>query len=626
MATLAQWRSTIVDEAGNIQPSATVTVRRDVAGAPLATIYSDRAGTTPVGNPITAGFDGFVSFHVIGGVYRITATLGAFTKEWRYVGIGTASEFDAGGIPALVQEVDAGYALRFESGTSAPPSAGAIRFNNANLSLATQAHVSVENLAGSGIEQRLLELYDPARTIKDTFTIADPATNRQASFQIGNAVPVGSPASYITLTVGAHAGTTSFTAGERVNFQPNRAGADGADGADGTVENVRFKLSANRTYYVRSDGNDSNNGLADAPGGAFLTAQKAADVVYGTLDLGGFDVDIQVRDGTFGRFVVPFPQVGKGAITLRGNAGAPANVTLTAALATTVSGVIDVQNYAALAVRDITLTGTGSGQCLFAGLGGNINFTNVRFGTFTGGGHMLASQGGQITATGNYSIVGGTGLHWWANDRGSIRVQSRTVTITGTPAFSGAFVLADYAGIATVNGNTYVGGATGIRFNAANNGVVVAFGGLTELPGSVAGNVTSGGIHPALVDYATDAQVRSAAAGRFVMTVDKIETASAFVSMTDAATIAFDWDAGIVRSVVMAGDRGLGNPSNNQPGTWRTIWLIGDSATPRTLTFGGNLVGNNAPITGITSTQRVLIHVLALDPTFAWVSPPSGKF
>jgi hypothetical protein len=113
---------------------------------------------------------------------------------------------------------------------------------------------------------------------------------------------------------------------------------------------------------------------------------------------------------------------------------------------------------------------------------------------------MLASQGGSITATGNYAIVGATGLHLWANDRGSIRVQSRTVTITGTPAFANAFAQADYCGIATINGNTYSGSATGIRFNAANNGVVVAFGGLAELPGNVSGTVTAGGIHPALND------------------------------------------------------------------------------------------------------------------------------
>src|SRR5262249_6043353 len=45
-------------------------------------------------NPFAADPQGFAAFHVIGGVYKITATSGAFTRTWRYVGIGTTSEFD----------------------------------------------------------------------------------------------------------------------------------------------------------------------------------------------------------------------------------------------------------------------------------------------------------------------------------------------------------------------------------------------------------------------------------------------------------------------------------------------------------------------------------------------------
>lgn len=91
---LARWQATIVDDAGNVQDAASVEVRHETGGAPLATIYSDRDGTTPISNPLTTGSDGFAAFHVAGGAYKITATKGAFSRQWRYVGIGTAAEND----------------------------------------------------------------------------------------------------------------------------------------------------------------------------------------------------------------------------------------------------------------------------------------------------------------------------------------------------------------------------------------------------------------------------------------------------------------------------------------------------------------------------------------------------
>jgi hypothetical protein len=91
---LARWQSTIVDEAGNIQDGASVTVQREVAGAPLASLFSDRDGAAPLGNPITADSEGFAAFHVAGGAYRITATKGGFSRVWRYVAIGLLAEQD----------------------------------------------------------------------------------------------------------------------------------------------------------------------------------------------------------------------------------------------------------------------------------------------------------------------------------------------------------------------------------------------------------------------------------------------------------------------------------------------------------------------------------------------------
>lgn len=61
---------------------------------------------------------------------------------------------------------------------------------------------------------------------------------------------------------------------------------------------VRERLTTNRIYYVRTDGNDSNDGLSNAAGGAFLTLQGALNRVA-QIDLNGFSVTIQLANGTY---------------------------------------------------------------------------------------------------------------------------------------------------------------------------------------------------------------------------------------------------------------------------------------------------------------------------------------
>lgn len=93
MADLGRFQFTAVDEAGNVLPLASVEVRSEASGL-LASLFSNRTGTTPIANPFTATSEGFAAFHVDGGAYKITATLGADSREWRYVPIGTAAERD----------------------------------------------------------------------------------------------------------------------------------------------------------------------------------------------------------------------------------------------------------------------------------------------------------------------------------------------------------------------------------------------------------------------------------------------------------------------------------------------------------------------------------------------------
>lgn len=87
----------IVDLAGNVVPNAAIEIRHMTPGFPLATVFSDREGND-IYFPVQADANGFFEIFAPGGVYRITATSGAFSRSWDYVAIGTAAEKDGGTI------------------------------------------------------------------------------------------------------------------------------------------------------------------------------------------------------------------------------------------------------------------------------------------------------------------------------------------------------------------------------------------------------------------------------------------------------------------------------------------------------------------------------------------------
>lgn len=119
-------------------------------------------------------------------------------------------------------------------------------------------------------------------------------------------------------------------------------------------------------------------------------------------------------------------------------------------------------------------------------------------------------------------------------------------------------------------------------------------------------------------DVASVADVRSAAAATTtdaqVLTAALLETASAGVALTDAATVAVDWDAFINATVVITANRALGTPSNAQPGTWRTIRVSGNDATLRSLTFAGYR-GGTATLTDISNAKEYLLTLFSISST-----------
>ena len=231
---LARWQATIADEQGNILPGAQITVRQEVPGAPLAVLKSDRNGSVNLGNPFQAGADGFGAFHVVGGAYRIDATLGSSTRTWRYVPIGLAAEADG---------LTSGFRFQFNGATTnSDPGDGQFKLNNA--ALGSVSAVYVDDLTFEG--------YDAASYVS-TFDDSGQPANRGVIFieQAGSGAmllatvtgAVASASSYKTLTVTPIASSGSFIAGAKCAITFYRAGIDAAGDVTGPAGSTALRIA-----------------------------------------------------------------------------------------------------------------------------------------------------------------------------------------------------------------------------------------------------------------------------------------------------------------------------------------------------------------------------------------------
>lgn len=301
---------------------------------------------------------------------------------------------------------------------------------------------------------------------------------------------------------GAAAGSAASAASDQAAADVARIAAETAQAAAEAAKNIilalprREMLTGNRTYYVRGDGSDSNNGLANTSGGAFLTIQKAFDTAY-SLDLNGYTVTIQVGNGTYGASLVMSGRLvgarpGSGyPLTIQGDTATPANVVLSVASA-------DIFNFYAGAeceIKGFQLQTFTSGNLIVATGHCRVGYGNILFGS-TATDQLVAQDWSVIRRTANVTIAGNVGgQHWHAVNGGLIASGSGTITLSGTPNFGARFAGVS-KGILNVQGTVFSGGATGTRFLVHENGVIDTDGAAeaSYFPGNAAGTKTNGGI------------------------------------------------------------------------------------------------------------------------------------
>lgn len=278
--TLARWEQPVIDEAGNLQTQVYCEVRKEgVSGSPLATLYSDRDGATPLGNPFLAA-SGIPAFHAVGGAYQVYLYKSGYSKTLRYQAVGTGAEVDTD------QLLIPGYLFEFETATTAPPGTGGIRANNATLTSATRLYIWKSTIAGVDISTRIVALLGKRMLLTST------NAGEQVSYQVDL---VTDQTTYYELVVSSAAGAATFPAG-RVGLQTD--GATGPAGANGVFNGAAVSLvNASETLIAGYNGKNLVLDRATAMtlgataaatlGAAFMVVAKNVNLGTVTFDPNG---------------------------------------------------------------------------------------------------------------------------------------------------------------------------------------------------------------------------------------------------------------------------------------------------------------------------------------------------
>lgn len=294
-----------------------------------------------------------------------------------------------------------------------------------------------------------------------------------------------------TRTVTGTANEITVTNGDGVSGNPTISIPNGV---------IRERLTAARTYYVRTDGSNSNTGLVNSAGGAFLTVQKAADVIMDTLDLAGFVVAIQIADGTYTAGVMwDRPTVGAknvGSVIFSGNMSTPASVLFSS---TTGPGFQASGQGCNFTIQGMTIAAVYGAYAIYGGqihVGGQVVFSGVSVGASI---YCYATRFGyiEIEGTTTFNGAGTPEAILEATHHGNIRIAGSTQGLTGAITTTVAFAYALTNGDITVTGGASFfqvsGTTTGNRYLVSAAVIQWSGGGATSFPGTVNGTTTFGG-------------------------------------------------------------------------------------------------------------------------------------
>jgi hypothetical protein len=130
-----------------------------------------------------------------------------------------------------------------------------------------------------------------------------------------------------------------------------------------------------------------------------------------------------------------------------------------------------------LRVQGIRFIGDDDDQngVFILGSGNNCLVNQCDFGAFTGteSNHMHVYGPNKLAIFGGYRVSGGAGRHIWAEGGSTVDLESHTLTLSGTPAFSNTFMSANNCSHVVMIDVAFSGSATGKKYEKGGNGALV---------------------------------------------------------------------------------------------------------------------------------------------------------
>lgn len=257
-------------------------------------------------------------------------------------------------------------------------------------------------------------------------------------------------------------------------------------------------LRSDQTFYVRSDGNDANDGLANTAGSAFQTLTGAYNAVRSRYTANGYRVTLQL--GMPGTYAGLSHDSWPGTVAIVGNPAAISSHVITGFPSAPDSCVI-AQGGQTLAVRGVTLLGgnMANGRCAWA-FGGSLTLQDIdwKAGADTSFSPILAEAGGNVALLGAHQAYFASRCFFRVLGGASVYLGNGS-TATDLVVLSSASFWTAFAEVSEVSkvmnrGMSFFGPAVGVRYDVSLNSIINTAGaGANYFPGSVAGSVATGG-------------------------------------------------------------------------------------------------------------------------------------